>query len=194
MSQAAARPRPVGTDLEQTRTRMRALYRDVTDRNYDGSAFDLDDWWRHPEVLGNLGPLLAAPFTHDRPTVVIGPAASGYLLGALTATALGVGFVPVSKHPRTGVDSDPWRVRTTPPDYQDRHLELGLRRRLLTSTDRVVAVDDLIDTGGQLSTLQTLTQDAGATWIGASVLIDNLRTPQPRRQLNLYAVFHVREL
>lgn len=92
------------------------------------------------------------------------------------------------------MDSDPWRVRTTPPDYQDRHLELGLRRRLLNSADRVLAVDDVIDTGGQLGTLHANTQDAGATWLGASVLVDNLRTSQPRRQLNLQAVFHVREL
>jgi adenine phosphoribosyltransferase len=180
--------------MATTREQMRALYRSVSDRNYDGQTFDFDDWWRSPTILGELGPLLAERFRLERVSVVLGPASSGYLLGPLVAMALGVGFVPVSKQPRTGVDSDLWRVRTTPPDYQDRHLELGFRRRLMTSSDRVLAVDDLVDTAGQLLTLQALTQDANATWIGATVLIDNLRTSQPRRQLNLHAVFHVRDL
>jgi adenine phosphoribosyltransferase len=180
--------------VEATRDQMRALYHDVSDRNYDAETFDFDGWWKSPNILGELGPLLAEQFRSEGVSVVLGPAASGYLLGPLVAIALGVGFVPVSKHPRTGVDSDPWRVRTTPPDYQDRHLELGFRRRLITSSDRVLAVDDLVDTAGQLLTLQGLTQDAGATWVGATVLIDNLQTSQPRRQLNLHAVFHAREL
>ena len=60
--------------------------------------------------------------------------------------------------------------------------------------DRVLAVDDLIDSGGQLLALQRLVETIGATWLGASVLIDNLKEPRLRRQLNLKAVFHSRDL
>lgn len=179
---------------QDARRRLREAYRNVADRYDDRSLLDYDSWWRDPEILKTLGPLLAEPFTSAAPTVVLGPAASGYLLGPLAALALDVGFVAVTKDPRTSVDSDAWRVRTTPPDYQDRHLELGFRRRLLTSADRVVAVDDLVDTASQLLIIKALVLDAGATWLGASVLIDNLRHAQPRRQLNLHAVLHVRDL
>ena len=176
-----------------TREKMRALYHEVGDRNTDSRLVDVDGWWASPAILGALGFLLAEPFRSSRVSVVLRPAASGYLLGPLVAIALGVGFVPVSKDPETGVDSDAWRVRTTPPDYEDRHLELGFRRRLISSSDRVLAVDDLVDSGAQLQTLQALIQDCGATWVGASVLIDNLGTGQRRRLLNLHAVFHIRE-
>jgi adenine phosphoribosyltransferase len=75
-----------------------------------------------------------------------------------------------------------------------RHLELGFRRDLITSSDRVLAVDDIVDTAGQLLTLRALTKESGSSWVGASVLIDNLQTSHLRRELNLHAVFHVRDL
>jgi len=179
---------------EVERARLRQAYRSVSDRYDDRFQLDYDGWWRDPEILMTLGPLLAEPFTSSAPTVVLGPSASGYLLGPLAALALDVGFVAVTKDPGTGIDSDAWRVRTTPPDYRDRHLQLGFRRRLVTSADRVVAVDDVVDTGSQLLVVKALVEDAGATWLGASVLIDNLGHAQRRRQLNLHAVLHIRDL
>lgn len=109
-----------------------------------------------------------------------------------TAASLGVGFCPVPKDASQSFDSDPWVTVTSPPDYKDRHLKLGLPKGLIRPADRVVAVDDLIDGGGQLLALQSLVGEIGATWIGASVLIDNLKESQPR--LNLKSVFHIREL
>lgn len=60
------------SDIEQVRAQMRALYRDVSDRNFDGVTLDVDDWWRHPDVLGNLGQLLAAPFIQTFPPSLLG--------------------------------------------------------------------------------------------------------------------------
>jgi len=94
----------------------------------------------------------------------------------------------------TSIDSDLWVIVTSPPDYIDRHLGLGLPKALIRSGDRVVAVDDPIDTGGQLLALQRLAGEIGATWVGASILIHNLKESQPRRQLNLKSVFHIRDL
>lgn len=107
---------------------------------------------------------------------------------------MGVGFCPIRKDAAQSFDSDPWVTVTSPPDYQDRHLELGLPKGLIQSGDQVLAVDDLIDSGGQLMALQRLVTEIGATWVGASVLIDNLKESQPRRQLNLKSVFHIRDL
>lgn len=162
----------------------------VTGRNY----FNLFRWWRDPKVIAGIGDLLAEPFRQAYPSVVIGPSASGYLTGALTAASLGVGFCPVPKDAAPSFDSDPWVSVTSPPDYKDRHLELGLPKGLIRPGDRVLAVDDLIDTGGQLLALQRLIAEIGATWVGASVLIDNLKESTPRRQLSLKSVFHIRDL
>ena len=144
--------------------------------------------------MAGVGALLAEPFRAASPSVVVGPAASGHLTGVLTAASLGTGFCPVRKDPAPSFDSDPWVKVTSPPDYKDRHLELGLPKGLIRPGDRVLAVDDLIDTGGQLLAMQRLVEEIGATWVGASVLIDNLRESRPRRQLGLKSVFHVRDL
>ena len=95
--------------------------------------------------------------------LVIGPQSSGCLLGPLVALHLHVGFVEVRKDRGPSGDSDAWLRRTTPPDYQDRHLSLGFRKRLITGGDRVLFVDDWIETGGQAHSAHLLTQDAEAS-------------------------------
>ncbi|WP_028278542.1 phosphoribosyltransferase family protein [Arthrobacter sp. H5] len=181
-------------DTRQLRHRMAELFEWKTSPETGRQYFNLFAWWREPDVVAGIGALLAEPFRLDSPTVVVGPSASGHLTGVLTAISLGVGFCPVRKDPMPSFDSDPWVKVTSPPDYKDRHLELGLPKGLIRSGDRVLAVDDLIDTGGQLLALQRLVEEIGASWIGASVLVDNLKESQPRRQLNLRSVFHIRDL
>ncbi len=53
---------------------------------------------------------------------------------------------------------------------------------------------DLVDTGAQMFALKQLIEDAEGTWLGASVLIDNLQNHSARRELTLRAVFHLRDL
>ncbi len=179
---------------DDLRRRMAESFAWKTSPDSGNQYFNLYTWWRDPDIVGTVGDLLAAPFREAGPTVVIGPSASGYLTGVLAATSLSVGFCPVRKDAAPSFDADPWITVTSPPDYKDRHLKLGLPRGLIRPGDRVLAVDDLIDSGGQLLALQRLVETIGATWLGASVLIDNLKEPRLRRQLNLKAVFHSREL
>jgi len=179
---------------EKLRRRMAESFEWKTSPDTGREFFNLYRWWRDPDVVSGVGDLLAEPFRTAKPTVVVGPSASGYITGALAATSLGVGFCPIRKDPVPSFDSDPWMTVTSPPDYKDRHLELGLPKGLIRSGDRVLAVDDLIDSGGQLLALQRLVETIGANWVGASVLVDNLTESRLRRQLNLKAVFHSREL
>lgn len=179
------------TDLQ---SRLAELFEWKVNPQTGSEYFNLFLWWREPEVIAGIGDLLAKPFRGSSPTLVIGPSASGYLTGALTAASLGVGFCPIRKDPAPSFDSDPWVTVTSPPDYKDRHLELGLPKGLIRSNDRVLAVDDLVDSGGQLQALRKLVEEIGAEWVGASVLIDNLKENQLRRQLNLKSIFHIRDL
>jgi adenine phosphoribosyltransferase len=150
--------------------------------------------WRDPQILAGIGPLLAEHFHDDAPTVVIGPPSSGHLLGPLVAAELGAGFGAVAKEPVRLFDSDDWFTVTTPPDYRDRHLTMGLRKGIITTADRVLAVDDIVDTGSQLLALKRLTEHLGATWVGASVVLDLLPLNTTRRDLRLRSVFHSRDL
>ncbi|MDQ7809478.1 phosphoribosyltransferase family protein [Amycolatopsis sp. A133] len=164
---------------------------DRTDRH---RYADVTGWWRRPELLGKLGPALARLFAGKQPTVVLGPESRGCLLGPLVALSLDVGFVEVRKHEAASGDSDAWLRRTTPPDYRDRHLRLGFRKQLVDGGDRVLFVDDWIETGGQAHGARLLTQDAEATWLGAATVVDALDSNQVRRQLNVRSLLHIREL
>jgi adenine phosphoribosyltransferase len=71
---------------------------------------------------------------------------------------------------------------------------LGFRKELLRSTDRVLLVDDWIATGAQALAVQTLVEQAGATWMGTAVVIDALSDNQIRRQLQVRVLLREREL
>lgn len=128
------------------------------------------------------------------PTVVLGPVSRGSLVGALTAAALGVGFVEMRKGASQATDSDRWVRRTTAPDYRDRHEVFGFRRDLVRAGDRVLMVDDWIDTGATARTARALVEDCGARWIGAACIVDGLTDPRLRHDLPVRCLIDVRRL
>nr|WP_281362278.1 phosphoribosyltransferase family protein [Cellulomonas humilata] len=128
------------------------------------------------------------------PTVVLGPQSRGYLVGALVARELRTGFVEVRKDPGRSADSDAWWEVSTGPDYRDRNLSLGVRRDHLRAGDRVLFVDEWVDTGAQAEACHRLVGASGATWLGAVVIVDALDRPSLRRELRLRSLLHVREL
>jgi adenine phosphoribosyltransferase len=144
-------------------------------------------------LLREVGPALAALYDVT-PTVVVGPVSRGAMLGALTAAALGVGFVEVRKDGGPATDSDRWVLRTTGPDYRDRHVVFGFRRGLLTSSDRVLMVDDWAETGATALAARALVEDCGAHWIGAACVVDGLTDTRLRHDLPLRALLNIRQL
>lgn len=113
----------------ELRDRLRWAFAWRGDRWDDGLLADATGWWRDPVLLGDLVTAMAAPLREQQPTVVLGLASRRVLLGALVAQRLGIGLVEVRKDPNPAADSDDWVTTTTPPDYRDRHLMLGFRRR-----------------------------------------------------------------
>jgi adenine phosphoribosyltransferase len=144
-------------------------------------------------LLRDLGPALGRLYDVT-PTVVVGPVSRGSLLGALTAAALGVGFVEIRKNSGQATDSDRWVRRTTGPDYQDRHVVFGFRRNLIKAGDRVLMVDDWADTGATAVVARALVQDCGAQWIGAACVVDGLANAHLRHDLPLRALINIRRL
>ncbi|GAA1713924.1 hypothetical protein GCM10009745_72620 [Kribbella yunnanensis] len=128
------------------------------------------------------------------PTVVVGPVSRGSLVGAVTAVALGVGFVEMRKNAAPAMDSDRWVRRTAGPDYRDRQLEFGFRRALVRPADRVLMVDDWAETGMTARVARELVVDCGARWIGAACIVDGLSDPRLRHDLPLKGLLDVRQL
>ncbi|GIG67676.1 phosphoribosyltransferase family protein [Phytomonospora endophytica] len=129
-------------------------------------------WWRDAELLALLGPALAAlePVTPDGPTVIAGAQSSGYLLGPLVAIELGLGFVGVQKRPEP-----------------DGTITLAIADGVLAPGERVLLVDDLVDTGAQARAVRGLLRRHGATWLGVRALM-TLCEPEVAQDLGVVAL------
>ncbi len=118
-------------------------------------------------VIGGL----AEPWRGNGVTHVVGIEARGFLLGAATAVALGAGFVAVRK--ADGLFPGEKVSTEAETDYR------GFRHRLrmqavLGPADRVLLVDDWAERGSQARAARQLVESLGATFVGASLMVDQL--------------------
>lgn len=132
---------------------------------------DTSGWWRDPVTLAALGPALVTPFRSARPTVVVSPAVTGFLLGPLAANALGVGFVAAHKPGDGRLPAGPLTWAQSPPDFRGRRVDLAVRDRHLGPGDRVLVVDDWVDTAAQVRAVYDICAARGAEPVGTSAVV-----------------------
>lgn len=137
-----------------------------------------DVWaiFRDAEALAAIVAGLAEPFRDEQVTAVCGIESRGFLLGGAAAVELGVGFVPVRKG--EGLFPGEKLVRRSSPDYRNLRHTLRLQRSSLGPGDRVVLVDDWVETGSQAAAVRTMVEECGATWVGCSVIVDHFTSPR----------------
>ena len=137
----------------------------------DGHA---DVWavFRDPVTLAAVVSGLVEPFQDEGITAVCGVESRGFLLGGATAVALGVGFIPVRK--AGGLFPGDKLVREASPDYRKLRHTLRLQRDSVTSGDRVLLVDDWIETGSQAEAVKEMVIEGGGNWAGCAVIVDQL--------------------
>jgi adenine phosphoribosyltransferase len=102
-----------------------------------------------------------------RPDVVAGLDARGFILGAVVAYELGVGFVPIRKKgklPFTTVEE------TYELEYGSATVEL--HTDAVKPGQRVLLVDDLIATGGTMMAGKKLLEKLGASVMEGAVIVD----------------------
>jgi adenine phosphoribosyltransferase len=105
--------------------------------------------------------------THMRPDVVAGLDARGFILGAVVAYELNVGFVPIRKKgklPFTTVEE------TYELEYGSATVEL--HTDAVKKGDRVLLIDDLIATGGTMMAGKKLLEKLGATVMEGAAIVD----------------------
>lgn len=102
-----------------------------------------------------------------RPDVVAGLDARGFILGAVIAYELGVGFVPIRKKgklPFTTVEE------TYELEYGSATVEL--HTDAVRAGDRVLLIDDLIATGGTMMAGMKLLEKLGAEVMEGAAIVD----------------------
>jgi len=140
---------------------------------------DVPDFPRPGVGFKDITPLLASPgglrvavdgLVRLAPTevdVVVGLEARGFLFGAPTALALGVGFVPVRKPGKL-----PRSVVATTFDLEYGTDTIAVHADALAPGARVLIVDDLLATGGTLVAAAGLVRHLGAEVAGIVVVAE----------------------
>ena len=147
--------------------RFAALIRDVPDFPKPGILFkDITPLLADAHALRDATRAMAEPYRSSRVDRVVGIESRGFILGAIVARELGVGFIPVRK---------PGKLPATVTRIEYA-LEYGTDR-LEVHADacergmRVLIVDDVLATGGTASATCELIEGLGATVVGLSFLI-----------------------
>jgi adenine phosphoribosyltransferase len=159
----------------------------------DGSEYLVSNrsgWWRDPLILAGLGDALADLFRDARPTVVVSPEVTGFLIGPLVARALGAGFVEAYRAGARRPVAEPMTWAEVPADHRGDNQFLGVREGLLLPADRVLVVDDWAATGAQARALRTL---VGAGYVGTAVIVDET-PPEVGRELTVRGLLDAADL
>lgn len=142
-------------------------------RFVDGHA---DVWaiFRDGAVFGDVVAALAEPARSAGATKIAAVEARGFLLGGAVAAYLGVGLAAIRKE--DGLYPGPKATAvTTTADYRGRTYRLRLQRSAVSAGDRVVLVDDWVESGNQAMAARTMVEDCGGMWLGMTVVVDKLR-------------------
>ncbi len=145
-----------------------------------GHIRTVPDWPAPGVMFRDITPLLASPrvfrvlidqFVHRyfdvKPSAIAGLDARGFIIGAVVAYELNIGFVPIRKKgklPFTTV------AETYELEYGSATVEL--HTDAVKPGDRVVLIDDLIATGGTMMAGRRLLERLGAEVIEGAAIVD----------------------
>lgn len=132
-----------------------ATYRDISPLLNDGPTFR--------DAIGRL----AAAFEGKGVNRIAGIESRGYVLGGALAMQLGVGFLAIRMYGKLpgGAMSRPYRKRD-----REEHAEILLDA--VKPGDKVVVIDDCLNSGISAETACLLVRDLGATVVGAAFIAE----------------------
>jgi len=99
--------------------------------------------------------------------IIAGPEARGFVIGAPLAYSLGTGFAPVRKEGKL-----PSEVISADYDLEYGKDRLSMHKDAIQPGQRVLIADDLLATGGTISTTINLVEQLGGVIVGAAFLIE----------------------
>src|SRR5262245_53561085 len=133
----------------------RILFKDITTLLKDGPA------WQ--SVIDHL----VARYRSSKVDVVVGVESRGFIFGGALAQQLGAGFVPVRKKGKL----------PAPVIEEEYELEYGrdvlaIHQDAIRAGQRVLAVDDLLATGGTMAATLRLIERLGGNVVGVAFMIE----------------------
>ncbi|WP_438347082.1 adenine phosphoribosyltransferase [Paenibacillus sp. FA6] len=104
---------------------------------------------------------------HLQIDVIAGPEARGFVIGAPLAYALGVGFIPIRKSGKL-----PYETIEAGYNLEYGKDSLAMHTDAIQKGQKVLIADDLLATGGTISTSVNLVRELGGDVVGAAFLIE----------------------
>lgn len=123
----------------------------------------LNDGEKYRQAIDELKKMVS----HMKIDLIAGPEARGFVVGAPLAYALGVGFVPIRKSGK--LPSDTIEIEYDLEYGKDR---LAMHSDAIKPGQNVLIADDLLATGGTISTSVQLVKQLGGNIAGAAFLIE----------------------
>jgi adenine phosphoribosyltransferase len=147
---------------------LRAKIRDIKDFPTEGILFkDITTLLKDAPAFRTVLDLLAAKYRHDRIDVVVGIESRGFIFGGALAHQLDAGFVPVRK-----LGKLPGKTIEVEYELEYGRDALAVHEDGIKPGQRVLAVDDLLATGGTMAATLRLVEQLGGQVVGVAFMIE----------------------
>lgn len=141
-------------------------YLNLIDTDTPGPRCDVTPLFADPAAFTALIRDLTQPFEGIDFNYVAGIDALGFILGTAVAIHFGKGFIPIRKGGKLPVPVISHKFT----DYTGLQKTLELRTDILELENRVLLVDEWIETGAQITTAIDLLESQGADVIGITTI------------------------
>lgn len=112
-------------------------------------------------------------FKDENVTKIVTIEASGIGIACLAATHFNVPVVFAKKTPTNNIFGDVYTAQVYSYTHE-RNYTVRISKEFLNSDDRVLIIDDFLAKGSALTALISLVQNAGATVVGAGIVIEKM--------------------
>ncbi len=146
---------------------IRSTIRSIPDWPRPGITFrDITPVLQDPRIFRTLIDLFVYRYMRHRLDLVAGVDARGFILGAVIAYALNLGFVPVRKKGKL-----PFKTLAEAYTLEYGNAAVEMHTDSVRPGQRVLLVDDLVATGGTMVAAARLLQRLGANVVEAAAII-----------------------
>ena len=139
-----------------------------------GNVLKVDSFLNHQidvPFISELGREFYRLYKDDGVTKILTIEASGIGIACLTAAYFGVPVVFAKKTPTNNISGDVYTAEVYSYTHE-RSYTIRLSREFLTKDDKVLVIDDFLAKGSALLALLSVIKDAGASVIGAGIVIE----------------------
>jgi len=147
---------------------LRAKIRDIKDFPTEGILFkDITTLLKDGPAFRFVVDHLAGTYVDQRVDVVVGIESRGFIFGGALAHQLNCGFVPVRK-----LGKLPGKTVEVEYELEYGRDALAIHEDAIAAGQRVLAVDDLLATGGTMAATLRLVEPLGGVVVGVAFLIE----------------------